>query len=178
MTRRLRTWFFGLGLLVAAEPIAVAQPPNPELLPKAAVESGSSAVAAPPAGPNAVVSSKPMDALTVDVRPSAGAMPDDVAAKLFGAEPTISGNRDRGFGGTLYFWEASNLAHRPLYFEQAYVERYGYNYRCLQPVVSGVEFYTDFALLPVTMAAHIRRPYIYALGPARPGTRGVPEPRW
>jgi hypothetical protein len=38
-----------------------------------------------------------------------------------------------------------------LRFEQAYVERYGYNYGLLQPIVSGVDFAADVAALPVKL---------------------------
>ena len=177
MNRRLGTLFIGLSLIAAVPQLALGEQPPIEILPGGSAGTPGVFDAQQPR-PGEALATKPIDDLTTNIDPTAGDLPEDVAAKIFDAEPTINGNRDRGFGETLYFWEASNLAHKPLYFEQAYVERYGYNYRCLQPVVSGVEFYTDVAVLPIKMAATIRRPYIYALGPARPGTRGTRDPRW
>ena len=178
MKRSLRNLLLVLSLAAAMRSTSFAEAPPPEVLPSEAIVGNSSALDAEEKRRIEVLATKPIDDVTVNVQPTAGALPDDIAAKIFDAEPTVNGNRERGFGGTVYFWEASNLAHRPLYFEQAYVERYGYNYRCLQPVVSGAEFYTDVALLPIKMAATIRRPYIYALGPQRPGNRGTNNPRW
>jgi hypothetical protein len=148
-----------------------------ELLPNEAVQNAAPSDAATPRF-ETPPPLKPIGELTTAIEPPDGEMPEDVAAKHFADAEILYDPRDRRFGETMYFWQASNLAHRPLYFEQAYVERYGYNYRCLQPVVSGVEFYADVAALPFKRAANIRRPLVYDLGPARPGTRGSSQPRW
>lgn len=172
MIRRTWTLLLGISLIAplwSTAPLRADAPPV-EVLPQSTIPTES--------GPPVVLDTKPLNQITTDVRPPAGAMPDDAAARLFDSEPILQGSRERGFGNTVFFWEASNLMHRPLYFEQAYVERYGYNYRVLQPVVSGVEFYTDVAFLPFKAVGNIHRPYVYALGPARPGARGVPNPRW
>lgn len=120
---------------------------------------------------------KPLSELSIDIHP-AGTSPENAAAEDHYLAPTEAEPTGRGWNDTLYFWQASNMAHNPLYFEQAYVERYGYNYRCLQPVVSGVQFCGDFALWPAKMV--VRRPgeCVWTLGYGRPGSQGVPCPRY
>lgn len=151
---------------------------RPEQLPPSARESilpGTTAgdVTPYPAEPT----TKPITSLTTDVRPPAGQLPDDVAARRFDATATPVAEQGPRFSETVYFWQASNLAHRPLRFEQAYVERYGYNYGLLQPIVSGVEFAGDLAVSPVRCLAVPSWTCIYTLGPARPGTYGTNCPR-
>lgn len=120
---------------------------------------------------------KPLSELSIDIRPT-GASPANAAAEDHYLAPTEVEPNERGWNETVYFWQASNMAHQPLYFEQAYVERYGYNYRCLQPVVSGIQFCGDFATLPAKMV--VRRPgeCVWTLGYGRPGSQGVPCPRY
>lgn len=120
---------------------------------------------------------KPLSELSIDIRP-AGESPANAAAEDHYLAPMETDPSDRGWEETLYFWQASNMVHNPLYFEQAYVERYGYNYGCLQPVVSGVEFCGDFAALPVKMVGRHPRDCVWTLGYGRPGSQGVPCPRY
>ena len=53
-----------------------------------------------------------------------------------------------------YGWAASNLCHNPLYFEEPGVERFGRSYGVLQPVASGIHFFSNVALLPAKMVVH------------------------
>lgn len=107
----------------------------------------------------------------------AGERPSDVAAPGASDEALVGNDLQRGFPDTVYFWQASNMVHRPLYFEQKYVERYGANFGALQPVASGVQFYGDVALLPVKMLRHPPCECRYSLGYERPGDVGVRCPR-
>ncbi len=67
-------------------------------------------------------------------------------------------------------WESSKLAHRPLYFEDVPLERYGQGYSPLfQPVVSGSKFIFSAASLPYRMTLDPPRSYFYTLGYERPG---------
>lgn len=143
--------------------------PQSETLPPVVTSNDVAPFAAEP-------TTKPITSLTTDIRPPEGELPDDVAARRFAADaaPTTPGPR---FGETVFFWQASNLSHRPLRFEQAYVERYGYNYGLLQPIVSGVDFAADVAALPVKLIVVPGRREIYTLGTARPGTYGTSYPR-
>jgi len=70
-----------------------------------------------------------------------------------------------------FSWKASGAVHRPLYTEDVVLERYGHTSAIpgLQPVVSGVRFYTQIAMLPYQMAVDPPRECIYTLGYYRPG---------
>ncbi|HBJ36847.1 MAG TPA: hypothetical protein DDZ51_19240 [Planctomycetaceae bacterium] len=67
-------------------------------------------------------------------------------------------------------WKASNLIHKPLYFEEVNLERYGHTAGpILQPVVSSAHFFANIAVLPYKMGVHLPNECQYALGYYRPG---------
>jgi hypothetical protein len=67
-------------------------------------------------------------------------------------------------------WKASNLCHKPLYFEEVNLERYGHTAGpVLQPVVSSAHFFLNIAVLPYKMGVHTPCECQYALGYYRPG---------
>ena len=67
-------------------------------------------------------------------------------------------------------WKASNLMHKPLYFEEVNLERYGHTAGpFLQPVVSSAHFFANIAVLPYKMGVHSPNECQYALGYYRPG---------
>jgi hypothetical protein len=67
-------------------------------------------------------------------------------------------------------WKASNLCHKPLYFQQVNLERYGHTAGpWLQPVVSSAHFFANIAVLPYKMGVHAPGECQYALGYYRPG---------
>ena len=67
-------------------------------------------------------------------------------------------------------WKASNLCHKPLYFEEVNLERYGHTAGpVLQPVVSSAHFFANIAVLPYKMGVHAPGECQYALGYYRPG---------
>jgi hypothetical protein len=71
---------------------------------------------------------------------------------------------------SLYMWKASCLCHKPLYFEQRAVERYGHSWGpFLQPVVSGAHFFASIPILPYKMGVEGPRECMYPLGYYRPG---------
>lgn len=153
-----------------------ADPPSAETLPPSAsrVTPGESA-GSDPALDGVAPKSKSILELTTDVQPPQGPIPASAAAKhLTALEPNEL--TDRTFQETLFFWEASNLSHRPLRFEQAYLERYGYHYGCAQPVVSGVQFFGDVLVLPAKCIVVPSRRSIYTLGTGRPGSYGTRQP--
>ena len=56
---------------------------------------------------------------------------------------------DRNWETTLFSWKASALCHKPLYFEEVALERYGHSLNPLsQPIFSGVHFFATVPLLP------------------------------
>lgn len=72
---------------------------------------------------------------------------------------------------TTFTWKASGLCHKPLYFEEQRLERYGHSAGPIrQPVLSAAHFVLGLALLPYDMGIHPPSECIYALGYYRPGS--------
>lgn len=72
--------------------------------------------------------------------------------------------------GICFAWEASNLFHNPLYFEDAQLERYGHTYHhCVQPFVSVGKFGAQLLGLPYQMSIDPMWRKRYVLGWYRPG---------
>jgi hypothetical protein len=77
----------------------------------------------------------------------------------------------RSWEQTVYMWKASALCHKPLYFEDEHLERYGHSWTpCLQPFVSGAHFFATLPVLPYCMGVEPPNECIYALGHYRPGS--------
>jgi hypothetical protein len=70
-----------------------------------------------------------------------------------------------------YTWKASALCHKPLYFEDVQLERYGHSWLPdVQPLMSGAHFFSSVAILPYKMGLETPNECIYALGHYRPGS--------
>jgi hypothetical protein len=83
-----------------------------------------------------------------------------------GYEPFIG----RNFIASTVQWKASGACHKPLYFEQVQLERYGHEAGpVLQPLVSTVHFFGNIAVLPYKMGIHPPNECQYSLGYFRPG---------
>lgn len=68
-------------------------------------------------------------------------------------------------------WKASALCHKPLYFEDVQLERYGHTPGPLkEPFLSGAHFFLNVAALPYKMAINPPNECQYALGYYRPGS--------
>ena len=69
-----------------------------------------------------------------------------------------------------FTWTASSLCHKPLYFENQQLERYGHTHGpILQPIHSTAHFFVSLATLPYATAIHPPNECRYALGYYRPG---------
>ncbi len=67
-------------------------------------------------------------------------------------------------------WRAPDLCHKPLYFEEVNLERYGHTAGPFaQPLVSSAHFFFNIAALPYKMGIHPPNECQYALGYYRPG---------
>lgn len=79
--------------------------------------------------------------------------------------------KGRCWDQTTYMWKASALCHKPLYFEDEQLERYGHSYSpCFQPFISGAHFFCTLPVLPYCMGVEPPCECIYALGYYRPGS--------
>lgn len=69
-----------------------------------------------------------------------------------------------------YMWKASALCHKPLYFEDVHLERYGHSWGpYVQPLVSGAHFFGTLPVLPYKMGLKTPNECVYTLGHYRPG---------
>ncbi|MEM7474049.1 MAG: hypothetical protein AAF483_03595 [Planctomycetota bacterium] len=69
-----------------------------------------------------------------------------------------------------YTWISPVFAHKPLYFEQPNLERYGIGRsRLLQPAISATHFFWTIPLVPYKTLTHHPREKVYTLGRGRPG---------
>jgi hypothetical protein len=76
----------------------------------------------------------------------------------------------RGFEAILYQWQASNLHHYPLYFQDPGLERYGHvHHELIQPFVSVGKFGLQLVGLPYQMTIDPVCQKQYAVGWYRPG---------
>lgn len=153
-----------------ADHFAQSPPPTTQPVPTEPLPQQAEEVRSPLAAPG--FDRKPIGGLGIDIRPPAGELPPDAAREAFAASaelPVV----DRAHGETLFFWTAPNLGHRPLYFEQRYVERYGYSFGRLQPIASGAQFFGTVPLLPWKMLQDPPRRFLYQLGQARPDGVGA-----
>ena len=76
----------------------------------------------------------------------------------------------RSWNCLTYTWKASALCHKPLYFEQVSMERYGHSWGpMLDPVVSVGHFFGCVPLLPYKMGMDPVTECQYSLGYYRPG---------
>ncbi len=102
-----------------------------------------------------------------------GGIPFDHAAGYFNREPVIEGAAmaSRPWLAFSYCWTAPSICHRPLYFEEPNLERYGHSAGCLlQPAISGAHFFTNLAVLPYKMGQDRCHECVYTLGHYRPGS--------
>lgn len=89
--------------------------------------------------------------------------------------PKVCGVENRGqveryWHPLTYTYTASSLCHKPLYFENIQLERYGHTHGpIMQPVRSVAHFFVRLATLPYHTAIHPANECEYPLGLYRPG---------
>jgi hypothetical protein len=75
----------------------------------------------------------------------------------------------RRFATTMMTWKAAGYCHKPLYFEDWNLERYGHSHGPLDPVFSAAHFFVSLPVLPYKMGVELPWECIYPLGYYRPG---------
>jgi hypothetical protein len=101
--------------------------------------------------------------LTTNIAPSEGELPQDCPL----GDETFGG---RCFAPITYTWTASQLCHKPLYFEDVQLERYGHMAGpWVQPFASAANFFLTFPILPYKIGLELPNECIYTLGYYRPG---------
>lgn len=77
----------------------------------------------------------------------------------------------RSWAPTTYMWQASGLCHKPAYFEDVHLERYGHSWGpYVQPIMSGAHFFLNVPILPYKMGLYPPGECVYTLGYYRPGS--------
>lgn len=80
------------------------------------------------------------------------------------------GTAARNWAPQTYAWQASALCHKPLYFENVQLERYGHTYGPIrQPIHSVAHFFVSLVTVPYQSGIHPVSECQYALGFYRPG---------
>jgi hypothetical protein len=103
----------------------------------------------------------------LDLRPTEAG---DVPYECTLGSQTQALDSGRTWPETCYTWKASGLCHKPLYFEQPHMERYGHSWGpVLDPVISGAHFFASVPLLPYHMGLEPPTECVYPLGHYRPG---------
>jgi hypothetical protein len=116
------------------------------------------------------------DGKEVQIRLDRLSDPDQVyVCELWGMPVVCLTSKDpvapREFSESTVAWKASALCHKPLYFEDVQLERYGHEYGpILQPVVSTAHFFGNIVVLPYKMGIHPPQECQYALGYYRTGS--------
>lgn len=126
-------------------------------------------------GPTYDFESRPIGTLTVITARRAGEIPADLGReKLAQMQAKTAGDPwVRNWPLICYQWEAPALCHRPLYFEEVNLERYGYGpkyLRVAQPLISAGQFFATVPALPYRIFAEHGRECVYTLGHYRPGS--------
>jgi hypothetical protein len=118
---------------------------------------------------------KPIRLISINIDPPQGA---DLPEKANEAEENLfdrAGTQwhtfgySRPWGAMSYAWTAPDLAYKPLYFEDANLERYGHHHGLLQPALSAAHFFGRIPALPYMYGAQPCHNSYYALGYYRPG---------
>jgi hypothetical protein len=114
-----------------------------------------------------------MRQIDISIAAPAGQFPTDHAISCWTRVNQVAGpcGAWRDWAGTCYFWDATCLCYRPLYFEEINLERYGYGCcQPLQPFASAAHFFGTIPALPYCMAVDCPCKCIYTLGHYRPGS--------
>ena len=70
-------------------------------------------------------------------------------------QPDVEPYQIRNFTTQTFTWKASGLCHKPLYFEEVQLERYGHSAGPVkQTMLSGVHFFGNIIALPYKMGVH------------------------
>ena len=157
-------------MLVLLARSAMAQPPN--FPPGQWVSIRNSTSLQPPTVDEIRAALKPLTEETIDTRVPEGLTPPDASEGLFDeTRSEVMVFRGGDFSHTDFHWAASNLRHRPLYFEDAMLERHGQAY-CpyVQPFASGARFFLTVPILPYTMTVNPPYPATSTLGYFRAGS--------
>ena len=155
-----------------AEPIGEGAFVDDDLRPEEALPEPAGVPAFEPGGGEVDIDrfTRRVTEVPLDIRTTAGAMPEDVSASAFPETETPSEPGpapDRVEVPVAYSpW---TICYRPLYFEEIRLERYGDSHGILQPAISGAHFFGSIVALPYKMTVRPPRSCECSNGFSRPG---------
>lgn len=120
---------------------------------------------------------KPLDQIEVVPRLERPVLPVDQAVDLFAASAPASPEalRRADWQTSVYAWTPPEFFHRPLYFDDQALERYGQStHPRLQPAISTTKFFKDAVFLPYYLVIDGHRQWVSPLGWERPGSYAAP----
>lgn len=153
---------------VAARPEIPRLEPLPAIVPLPAVESGE------PFTTSSIERSRNLSKIRLSAAPPPGSPPVENPLRDVDTDAVGAGRHEP----KTVSWVPPALAHKPVYFEEVGVERYGQTRSpALQPVISGGKFLADAVTLPYKMGVDSPERVAYDVGLPRPGspTSGVRE---
>ncbi|MHB8864881.1 MAG: hypothetical protein ACYC6N_20940 [Pirellulaceae bacterium] len=155
-----------LGLTIFCVPVQAQPSPDPAMPPSRRQAYRSSASKEP-----IELGLQPLSAKMPDIKLRAGLRPADVSQDVIDSREVPSTVfRGDEWLPIQYSWVASDLRHRPLYFEDVMLERHGQTRRPLvQPWASGARFFLTFPVLPYAMTVNPPCRAQSTLGHYRPG---------
>ncbi|MEZ6127972.1 MAG: hypothetical protein R3C59_04775 [Planctomycetaceae bacterium] len=113
----------------------------------------------------------PVRRAALDIRPSEGKLPENQARQILTDDPNQNPEflSNRLWPQTTYMWKAAAVSHRPLYFQDDNLERYGHHHGIFEPAISAAKFFGRVPLIPYMVGATPCDECQYALGYYRPG---------
>jgi len=123
--------------------------------------------------PCAALAARPFSDFGIDIAMPTGNAPEDHASGCWESIDASPGQLagERCWAATTFNWNATCFCHRPLYFEEINLERYGYGCcESLQPAASAAHFFATIPVLPYCIATDCPGECIYTLGHYRPGS--------
>jgi hypothetical protein len=116
---------------------------------------------------------KPIDQISVNIRPAEGVLPLDCSEGLF--IPADKEPRPEAACWSVFYWVPTNMAHQPAYWDEIPLERYGQSVCPIaQPFLSGAHFFTVFPLIPYKIGIDGTHELVYTLGYYRIGDCAPP----
>lgn len=112
----------------------------------------------------------PVRRAALDIRPTEGRLPDNQAKQVLADEQ--AGALDQlaqPWSAINYQWKAAAVSHRPLYFQDNNLERYGHHHGIFEPAISAAKFFGRIPVMPYLVGATPCDECEYALGYYRPG---------
>lgn len=101
-------------------------------------------------------------------------LPPNLASRRYSdyqSAASFGSGQSKGWSPKTYQWHAPSFYHRPLYFEQVNLERYGHYHQNwkLESVLSAAHFFGSAVKLPLQLGAYHPCERVYTLGRYRPG---------